>query len=354
MPAKLKKLREQIDKIDDKILDLLNKRAKEVIMVSQLKQEKNIATFAPEREALIYRRLLKLNQGPLSEEDVYAVFKEVVSVCRSLRVLLNISYFGPEGTFTHLAALKKFGKKPNFKPQDNIAEVFENVENGSSDYGVIPIENSIEGVVNHTLDMFLVSPLKICSEITLTVEHFLLGDPAKTIKRLYSHPQVLAQCRRWISKNFSQIELIEASSTAKAAILAKKDEHGACLGNKALAEIYDLKVLKSRVEDSSQNFTRFLVISKNDSKPSGKDKTSLLFSIKDRAGALYDVLSSFKNCKINLTKIESRPSKKKPWEYYFFVDLEGHSQSSLVQRALKLIEKQTSFVRVLGSYPKGI
>ncbi len=349
---KLKKLREKIDSIDEKILKLLSQRAKEVMGVSQLKKEIKLQSYSPEREALILSRLKKLNKGPLASEDLDMIFREIVSVCRSLRTELKVAYLGPQGTFTHLATIKKFGKKPKHIPAESIPGVFEKVEKGAVDYGVVPIENSIEGVVNYTLDMFFDSPLKVCAEIVLNISHSLLGASGKKIKRIYSNPQVFAQCREWISQNYPRIELIPTSSTAKAAQEAKKYPGGACIGNSILAQLYGLKVIASSIEDSSSNVTRFLVIAKNDSPTSGKDKTSVLFSIKDRVGALHDVLFSFKKHRINLTKIESRPSKKKPWDYYFFVDFEGHRDSALFKKALKELEKGCVFVKILGSYPK--
>ncbi len=348
----LKNLRGKIDRIDKKIIELLNQRAAEVIKVSKLKKEKNLAVYSPEREVSLLNRLKNLNKGPLGGDDIDNIFREVLSACRSQRTVLEIAYLGPQGTFTHLAAIKKFGKKPKYIPTDSISDVFDKVEADEADYGVVPIENSTEGVINYTLDMFFVSPLKICAEVTLNISHALLARSGKNIKRVYSNPQVFPQCRKWISRSLKGVELIPVSSTAKAAMQAKKDPQGACIGNKTLADLYGLKVIASSIEDSHSNYTRFLIIAKDDSPPSGKDKTSILFSVKDRVGALYDVLSSFKSCGINLTKIESRPSKKKPWEYYFFVDFEGHQNSPSVKRGLKRLEKGCVFIKVLGSYPK--
>lgn len=349
---KIKKLRKNINAIDEKILKLLNQRANEVIKISKLKKESNLGVYSPEREQDILSRLKKMNEGPFGWDDVEVVFREILSVSRSLRTSLKIAYLGPQGTFTHLAAIKKFGKKPKYLSCETISDVFERVGGKEADYGVVPIENSIEGVVNYTLDMFFVSSLKICSEITLNISHALLGKSSSKIKRIYSNPQVFAQCRRWIAKHYPNIDLIPTTSTAKAALQAKKDPRSACIGNRVLASLYGLRVVASSIEDSHQNYTRFLVVAKNDSLPSKSDKTSILFSIKDKVGALYDVLYSFKKNKINLTKIESRPSKKKPWEYYFFVDFQGHRESSGVQKTLKELGKGCIFVKVLGSYPK--
>jgi chorismate mutase/prephenate dehydratase len=348
----LKNLRKRIDKIDQRILKLLNQRVEEVIQVSKLKKANNLKAYAPEREAKLLRRLGKLNKGILKSEDVNTIFGEILSICRSKDTILKIAYLGPEGTFTHLAAMKKFGKKPKYIPAESIGDVFDKVEKLKANYGVVPIENSTEGVVNHTLDMFLSSPLNICAEVTLNISHVLLGKPLKQIKKVYSNPQVFAQCRRWISRSLKKVELIPVSSTARAALEAKKDRYGACIGNKALAGLYGLKLIASGLEDTSRNYTRFLIIAKNDTPASGKDKTSILFSVKDRVGALYDVLSSFKSHGINLTKIESRPSKLKAWEYYFFVDFKQHKDSPKVKKALRRMEKECVFVKILGSYPE--
>jgi len=348
----LKRLREKIDKIDKRIVELLNQRAKEVIKISLLKKARKLSLYSPEREASMLESLKKISKGPLASEDIENIFREVLSACRSQRSSLEIAYLGPEGTFTHLAAIKKFGKKPNYISSESISDVFEAVEKGQAQYGVVPIENSTEGVINYTLDMFFASKLNICAEVTLNISHALLARGSKSIKRVYSNPQVFAQCRRWISRSLKGVELIPVASTAKAAKQAKKDSHAACLGNKILANLYGLRVMASSIQDSSSNYTRFLVIAKSDSPSSGKDKTSILFSTKDKVGALHNVLSSFKAAGINLTKIESRPSKKKAWEYYFFVDFQGHKSSDLVRKALKKLEHQCSFVKILGSYPR--
>lgn len=349
----LKNLRKKIDGIDHKILALLNQRAEQALKVSELKKENNLGVYSAGRETNILQQLINLNKGPLSKEDIDIIFREIISVCRSMRTTLKVVYLGPQGTFTHMAAIKKFGKKSEYIWAESISDVFEKVENENFDYGVVPIENSIEGVINYTLDMFSASNLKICAEITLSISHSLLGLISKDkINRVYSNTQVFPQCRKWLSRNLAGVEFISAASTAKAALLSKDDSGGACIGNKILASLYGLKIIESSIEDSKYNYTRFLVVAKKDSSLSGKDKTSILFSIKDKVGALYGVLSSFKKYGINLTKIESRPSKQKPWEYYFFVDFQGHRESTTVQKALKDLEKKCSFVKILGSYPK--
>lgn len=352
---RLDNLREKIDGIDNRIIKLLNERAREVIEIGKVKAKSNLSNYSAEREVSIFRRLNSLNKGPLVPQDIENIFKEILSACRSIKNGLNIAYLGPQGTFTHLAAIRKFGKKSVYIPTESISDCFEKVEKGEAEYGVVPIENSTEGVINYTLDMFFDSNLKICSEITLNVSHALLalsGSKLSGIKRIYSKLEVFPQCRKWLSRNLPSAELIATSSTAKAALAIKRDRKSACIGNKILSELYGLKVIVSSIEDSSSNLTRFLVIANSDSGTSGSDKTSILCSTKDKVGALHDVLSSFKKYGINLKKIESRPSKKKPWEYYFFIDFEGHRNSMHVKKVLRQLQKQCIFVKILGSYPK--
>ncbi len=349
----IERLRRRIDALDEKILRLLNLRAKEVLRIIQLKEKNNLDIYAPEREVEVLRRLKDLNKkGPLSSEDVEIIFREILSVFRSLQAKIKVAFFGPEGTFTHLASLKHFGKKAQYLACESISDVFEEVEKSRVDYGVVPIENSTEGAVAYTMDMFFSSPLKICAEITLSISHALLGHFKEKIKRIYSHPQVFAQCRKWLAQNYPHCELVPVSSTARAARKAVSDKGAACIGSKFLATLYPLKILAGNIEDFSENYTRFLVIAKNDSLPSGRDKTSILFSVQDRVGVLHDALASFKKHNINLTKIESRPSKRKPWEYYFFVDFEGHRSLPQVIKALEGLATNCIFVKILGSYPR--
>lgn len=349
---KIGQIREKIDKIDEKILELLNSRAKHAVKIADFKKQQKTRSYSPERETKILSRLKKINKGILDSEDIDNIFGEILSASRSKRSSLRITYLGPQGTFTHLAAMKKFGKKCDFIAASGIGEVFYKIEKNQADFGVVPVENSTEGVVNHTLDMFFASSLSICAEITLNISHCLIGRSGLKIKRVYSNPQVFSQSRKWISSNLTGVELVPVSSTAMAAKKAKTDRWGACIGGKILARLYGLEVLAASIEDSSSNYTRFLVVSVSDSPPSGQDKTSLLFSVKDKVGALYEVLAFFRLAGINLTKIESRPSKKKPWEYYFFVDLEGHRSSKGLDKALTKLKEKSVFVKVLGSYPK--
>lgn len=351
----LDNLRKKIDSLDNQILKLLIQRAEIVKKINLIKEKRGMDVFSPEREANILKRLRRLNKKKiLSDEDMELIFKEIFSVFRALKIELKVAYLGPEGTFTHLAAVKRFGKKVNYTSYESIKEVFTIVEKGNADYGVVPVENSIEGVINYTLDMFFESNLKICAEIVMDIHHDLLTCyPDNKIKRVYSNPQVFAQCREWLLKNLPQAKLIPVVSTALAACEAQKDPSSACIGNRILAPLYNLKIIHSNIQDTSSNVTRFLVIAKNDSAQSGEDKTSILFSVKDKVGALHDALYSFKKFGINLTKIESRPSKKKAWEYYFFVDFEGHSSDSKVKKCLEELKKRCNFVKILGSYPKG-
>jgi len=350
----LKKLRENIDKIDNQILALLNQRVRAVREIAKLKSKTKQEFYAPHREKRIVERLLRKNKGPLPNEVLKGIFQEILNASRSIQKKLKVAYLGPEATFTHMAAVKNFGKYALYTPVKSIADVFSEVEKGRSDYGVVPIENSTEGVINHTLDMFVTSELKICSELLLEISHNLLsrGSDLKEIKRIYSHPQAIAQSRNWIEDNLPNAELVETSSTARAAEMAEKDPESGAIASRLAASLYDLKIIAEHIEDNVQNFTRFLVIGKSFPQRSGEDKTSILFSIKDRVGALHDMLTPFRQNNINLTKIESRPTKLRAWEYIFFVDFAGHLEDENVKRALGQLEKDCLFLKILGSYPR--
>ncbi|MFA6079663.1 MAG: prephenate dehydratase [Candidatus Omnitrophota bacterium] len=350
---KIKTLRRKIDALDSKILGLLNERAEVTLDIGKIKAKGGRAVYVPEREKDVYERLVAGNKGPIRNNSVKAIFREVMSGALSLEKPIAIAFLGPEFTFTHLASMKKFGSSVNYVGCETITDVFAEVEKSRADYGVVPIENSIEGAVNHTLDMFVESGLKMCSEVYLEISHSLLSKESdkRKIKRVYSKAEVFAQCRSWLEANLYGVELIESSSTAKAAAIASKENGSACIASELAAKRYRLKSLYKGIEDSVHNVTRFLVIGKNDVKPTKKDKTSIMFSAKDRAGALHDMLVPFKKHKINMTKIESRPSKVRPWEYYFFVDVEGHAHDTNVKKALSELAKEAAFVKVLGSYP---
>ena len=349
----IKNKRKEIDTIDRKIITLLNKRAQVSKKIGLIKRQLNKEIYSPEREKEIIKNIKKINKGPLSSDSLTSIYREIMSSSFALEKPLKIAYLGPQATFTHLAALHKFGSKVSYNACESIAEVFLDVERGNSDYGVIPIENSIEGAVSHTLDMFVDSDLKICSEIILDISHNLLGNcKIIDIKRIYSNPQVFGQCRIWLQVNLPKAELIEVSSTTKAAQIVSKTKNAACIASILAAKVYNLKILAKEIEDSPHNVTRFLVIAKNDVPPTNEDKTSIMFSIKDRVGALHDMLIPFKKYRINLTKIESRPSKKKAWDYYFFLDLSGHRQEPRVKRALQELDLKCKFLKILGSYPR--
>ncbi|MCE5194075.1 MAG: prephenate dehydratase [Nitrospiraceae bacterium] len=351
----LEELRNKIDKLDDDILELLNKRAELALKIGHIKREKNFKIYTPEREQQIIERVTKNNKGPFSNDSLRAVFKEIISGSLSLEEPVKVSYFGPTATFTHLAALRRFGSSAAFKPVENIKTVFENVDTGKSAYGVVPIENSNEGVVSYTLDMFIDFDLKVSAEIILEISHNLLSQQTdrSKIKKIYSHPQAIAQCRSWLRINMTDVTIIEATSTSKAAELAAEDKDAAAIASELAAKTYNLNVLEKNIEDNRHNVTRFLVISKEFPKKSGNDKTSIMFSIKDKPGALYEILMPFKKSKINLTKIESRPSKRRAWEYIFFVDIEGHVDDKKVSKAIEEVKEGCLYLKILGSYPQG-
>jgi len=344
----LKKIRRHIDAIDKEILKLLNKRANKILAIGRLKKARRASIYAPAREKEILARLARENKGPLTHEGLKAIYREIMSASFSLEKPLAIAYLGPRATFTHLAAMKRFGACVTYLPCNNIGDVFLEVEKDNADYGVIPIENSIEGAVSHTLDMLVDSDLKICAQIMLDITHNLLSRGAKDgIRRIYSNPQVFGQCRLWIESNLPKADLVEVSSTTRAAQIAAKEKNAACIASLLAAKEYGLKVIARDIEDSPHNITRFLVIGKFESEPTGEDKTS----IKDRVGALHEMLMPFKKHGINLTKIESRPSKRRAWDYFFFVDLLGHRSQKGIQKALAELEEKCKFLKVLGSYP---
>ncbi|MDD5437197.1 MAG: prephenate dehydratase [Candidatus Omnitrophica bacterium] len=350
----INKLRKTVDSIDSQVVKLLNKRAEVILGIGKLKAKTKGSIYVPEREKEVYKKLTGRNAGPLSNDSLKAIFREIMSSSFELERPLVIAYLGPECTFTHLASIKKFGSSVTYKACETITDIFSEVEKGMADYGVVPIENSIEGAVNHTLDMFIDSPLRICSEIYLEIMHSLLsGRQGKDkIKRVYSKAEVFGQCRLWLESNLPRVELVEVSSTAKAAAIAAREKGpSGCIAGELAAEKYGLRILQRSIQDSSHNVTRFLVVGKYDAKPTGADKTSIMFSVKDKSGALHDMLVPFKKYKINMTKIESRPSKVRAWEYYFFVDLEGHTKNPRVKKAMDELDAQASFVKILGSYP---
>ncbi|MBU4376277.1 MAG: prephenate dehydratase [Candidatus Omnitrophica bacterium] len=350
----LARLRKKIDKLDERILNLLNGRAKLSLAIGKVKSRQRANIYSPDREREVYRSITSANKGPLSNDSLRAIYGEVMSGCLTLQMPSKIAYLGPSRTFTHIAALKKFGKSLDYLECNSIADVFTEVERGRANYGVVPIENSTEGAVNYTLDMFIDSDLKICSEVYLPIGHKLLSKHKKmsSIKKIYSHEQVFAQCRIWLEKNLPQAKLIPCSSTTAGAMCASAGKGSAAIASKLAAEGYGLNIIAASIEDSPHNITRFLIIGKHEAEPTGSDKTSIVFSMKDKIGVLHDTLAPFKRNRINLTKIESRPSKKRPWEYYFFVDLEGHHEDAKAKRAIWELKKECLYFKILGSYPK--
>jgi chorismate mutase/prephenate dehydratase len=349
----LEEIRKRIDDVDIKLLDLLNQRADLVHEVGVVKKQAGLAIYAPEREEALLQGLEKKNKGRLPASAVRAIYREIMSAALALEKGLTISYLGPEATWTHQAARAKFGASVDYIPKANISDIFDEVTRRRADYGVVPIENSVEGAVNHTLDVFVDSELKICAQILLRIENnFLSNTPKEKITRIYSHPQVFGQCRKWLQTHAHDIEWVEVSSTTRAAEFAAKEPGAAALAGAMAAEVYGLATLEKSIQDSPNNTTRFLVISHATCPPTGRDKTSLMFCVQDRVGALYSAIEPFNRLKLSMSKIESRPSKRKNWEYFFFVDIEGHCEDDLVKDVLRELEKHCTFVKVLGSYPQ--
>lgn len=347
-------IRNKIDAIDTQLLDLLSQRAECVHIVGEIKKKEGLQIYAPEREESLLRKLIEKNKGRLPEKSIRAIYREIMSAALALEDDLKIAYLGPEGTWTHQAAIKKFGHSVEYLPQANFAEVFDQVARRKASYGVVPIENSTEGAVSHTLDLFVDSPLRICAQILLRIENGLMASiPREEIKTLYSHPQVFGQCRNWILQNFPKADLVEVSSTTKAAKLARENAHqgAAAMGGALAAEMNGLQMLEESIQDRATNTTRFLVIGEKTCPPTGNDRTSVLFSMKDKPGSLVQALKSFESCAINMSKIESRPSKQRDWEYIFYVDLAGHCEDENVAKALDELSSHCSLVKLLGSYP---
>ena len=347
-------IRKKIDHLDQQLLDLLSERADLVHEVGIIKKKEGLQIYAPERESALLKRLAELNKGRLPEHSIAAIYREIMSAALALEDNLTVAYLGPEGTWTHQAAIKKFGHSIAYSPQPNFGEVFDQVARRKAHYGVVPIENSTEGAVSHTLDLFVDSHLQICAQILLRIDHCLLSAiPREDIKTLYSHPQVFGQCRNWILRHFPDADLVEVSSTTKAAKLAREnaDSGAAALGGKLAAELNGLDIVEESIQDRATNTTRFLVIGEKTCPATGNDRTSILFSIHDRPGSLVKALQAFDKLNVNMSKIESRPSKQRDWEYIFYVDLAGHCTDKPVAEALLELEKHCSLVKIFGSYP---
>jgi chorismate mutase / prephenate dehydratase len=351
----LDELRQAIDAVDDELLQLLNRRARLVAQVGSLKEERRLPFYVPRRERAIVERLVAENPGPFPTPAIRAVFQEVFSACLSLEKGLRVAYLGPEATFTHMAVTHQFGLSARAAPVGTIAGVFAEVEQGRADFGVVPVENSTEGAVLSTLDTFLDSPLKISAEIVLDIAQCLLVRPGlelRDVQRVYSHPQALGQCRKWLTANLPHAAQVEAPSTAEAARIAREDASGAAIASELAGRLHDLVIAAEAIQDLADNATRFLVIGREQAHATGKDGTSLLLLVKDGPGALLRLLQPFSDEGVNLTKIESRPSRRRPWESAFFLDLEGHLEDGAVARALATVAGRAETCKVLGSYPR--
>jgi chorismate mutase / prephenate dehydratase len=345
-------LRKKIDALDTKIVGLLNERAVITLSIGQEKIKSGKPIYAPDRENDVLNRLRALNKGPIQNEAIEVIYREIMSAALALEKPLRIAALGRKGAYTYSAAQKIFGQQVPYDSCKDIPEVFQRVERGECDYGVLPIENSTEGMVTPTVDLLVDSELKICRQFMMPIKHNLLSLTTKNkIRKIYSNPQVFNQCRHWLSQNMPNVGLLEVASTTEAAERASHEEYSAALASTEAAQVYGLKILVSGLSDLAHNTTRFCVIGKIGPQSTRRDKTSLVFSIKDKVGALHAMLTPFMKNQINLTKIESRPSKKKAWDYYFFVDCEGHQSDPKVARALAQLEGMCKFLKILGSYP---
>jgi chorismate mutase/prephenate dehydratase len=354
----LKELRNRIDRIDDEILRLINQRASIAIEVAAAKQAQGEtgSFYRPEREAEVLRHVIDSNEGPLDDMDVAHLFRALMSACLSAEKPLTVAFLGPEGTFSHSAAEKHFGYAIKNNPLTTISDVFREVESGSANFGVVPIENSTEGVVSNTLDNFIDSPLRVCGEVSLRIHHHLLGkaESLNGIRRVYSHQQSLAQCRNWLAVNLPDVEQVSVSSNAEAARRAAEEPGNAAIAGLQASELYELKSLASNIEDNPNNTTRFLVIGKLETSATGQDKTSIMVSSRNEAGALYNLLAPIAQHQVSMSKIESRPSNRGLWEYVFFLDLDGHVDDPEISAVLEEIRQQAVTLKLLGSYPKSV
>jgi chorismate mutase / prephenate dehydratase len=366
-PPGLPGLRVRIDSVDAKLHELINERARlaRQVGVSKHRDGHLVDFYRPEREAQVLRMALERNErarrpgtATLRDEEIARLFREIMSACLAQEEPLKVAYMGPEGTFGQTAAFKHFGHSVRALPLGSIGEVFHEVEAGQADFGVVPIENSTEGTVNHTLDSFLSSPLKICGEVELRIHQCLMGRmrALELVRRICSHPQSLAQCRNWLDTHLPEIERIAVSSNAEGARRARDEDGTAAIAGQTAADVYGLGVLAAEIEDRPDNTTRFFVVGRRLFAPSGADRTTLLVSTgdTDAPGALHRLLEPLARNRITMTRIESRPSKRRKWDYVFFIDIEGHVEEPAVARALAALRKRASLYRVLGSYPRAV
>lgn len=350
MSDELKNLRNNIDRLDEEILARLAERARSAQRIGEIKQGN---LYRPEREAQVLRRLAAANPGPLPDQAVQRIFREIMSACLALEHPTKVAYLGPAGTFSESAARKHFGGAAALMPTAAIDDVFRAVEAGNADYGVVPVENSTEGAVGGALDLLLANPLKICGEVNLRIHQHLLSkaDGIGAAKRLYSHSQSLAQCHEWLNRNLAHLSRVPVASNAEAARMASEDPESCAIAGEAAAELYGLNVLAANIEDDPNNTTRFVVIGDHDAGPSGCDKTSLVCSALNRPGAMHALLEPLARHGVDMTKLQSRPARGGLWEYVFYVDIDGHREDVSVAAALQELNERAAFVKILGSYP---
>ena len=366
--SSLAEIRTEIDRLDDALLELISQRMQCSLAVAEMKTSELAAApvtenkadkvnfYRPEREAQILRRMTEQNKGPLDSESVRRLFREIISSSLALEEPMSIAYLGPEATFTHAATIKHFGSAVNTVPHPSIAEIFRSVETGRSRFGVVPVENSTEGMINQTLDMLMESKLRICGESLLRIEHNLLSstDALSDIESVHAHPQALAQCRHWLDTHLPQAKKVGEDSNASAAKLVKGNPAAAAIAGLAAARLYELEVLEKNIEDVADNTTRFFVVGDADIPPSGKDSTSLLLSVSHKPGSLRRILEPFETANVSLTRIESRPSRTNLWNYNFFIDVVGHKDDEVLVPLLKQLAEESQLMRVLGSYPSAL
>ena len=345
----LEELRKRIDEIDHQLVKLLNERARFVVEIGKFKNKTASPVYAPDREKEVLARIIKANEGPLPDKCLVAIWRELMSGSFVLERPLRIAYLGPGGSFSHTAAMLKFGQSVEYESVTDIKSIFEEVSKGHCDLGIAPVENTMGGGVIETLDALIESNVKVCAEVLMEIHHNLMGNcTLQEIEKIYSKPEVFAQCRNWLSATFKDAQTIPVASTARAAQLAAEEPMAAAIGSSIAAELYGLRIVCENIEDTSNNVTRFLIISKEDSRPTGEDKTAMLFSTAHKAGALADVLDVFKRFGINMTNIESRPSRKRQWEYYFFVDFLGHRTEKHIQEGMEESRKHCLQLSILG------
>ncbi len=351
----LEELRKRIDEIDYQLVQLMNERARVVVEIGKLKNKTDKPVYSPDREKQVFAKITQANKGPLPDKCLVAIWRELMSGSFVLEKPLRIGYLGPDGSFSHTAAMLKFGQSVEYEPLADITSIFGEVSKGHCNLGMAPVENTMGGGVIETLDALIDSDVKICAEVLMAIHHNLLANCSlDEIQKIYSKPEVFAQCRNWLSATFKQAQTIPVASTARAAQMAAAEAGVAAIGSRVAAELYGLGIVCENIEDTPNNITRFLVLSREDAKPTGEDKTAILFSTAHKAGALADVLEVFKRYNINLTNIESRPSRKRQWEYYFFVDFVGHRQDEHVQKGLEEARKHCLQLSILGSFPRAM